>query len=117
MQKFRVAGAFLVSAMLAGGAAFADAPGEFRGAVKLADPLSAPQEVRISGVTWRCAADGCVGAAHRYTTLDSVQRECRQVAAALGPVTAYASRGVRLWRSQITACNRAAAPEVVALRN
>jgi hypothetical protein len=117
MQKFRIAGAFLVSAMLAGGAALADAPGEYRGALKLADPRSAPREARISGVTWRCAGDGCIGAAHRYTTLDSVQRECRQVAARLGPVTAYASRGVRLWRSQVAACNRAAAPVTVALRD
>lgn len=117
MQKFQIAGTFLVSAMLAGGAALADAPGEFRGAVKLANPLSAPQEARISGVVWRCAADGCIGAAHRYTTLDSVQRECREVAATLGPVTAYASRGVRLWPSQVAACNRAAAPAVVAVRN
>jgi hypothetical protein len=117
MQKFRIAGAFLASAVLATGAARADAPGEFRGAVKLAHPPSAPQEARISGVMWRCAADGCVGTAHRYTTLDSVQRECRQVAAALGPVTAYASRGVRLWRSQVAACNRTAAPGIIAVRD
>jgi hypothetical protein len=107
MQKFRIAVAFLASSFMAG-TALADAPGPFRGAVKLAAPVTAPAEARIVGVTWRCAADGCVGAASRYTTIDSVQRECRQVAAVLGSVTAYASRGVRLSRSELAACNRAA---------
>jgi len=107
MQKFRISGAFFAAALMAGGASWAQAPGEFRGAVKLADPLSAPSEALISGVVWRCAADGCVGLASRYTTLDSVQRECRAVVSVLGPATAYASRGVRLSSSELSACNRA----------
>jgi hypothetical protein len=110
MQKFRISGAFFTAALLAAGASWAEAPGQFRGAVKLADPSAAPAEARIVGVDWRCAADGCVGEASRYTTIDSVARECRQVAAVLGSVTAYASRGVRLSRSDLAACNRAAAP-------
>jgi hypothetical protein len=118
MQKFRISGAFFVAALLAAGASWAEAPGQFRGAVKLADPISAPAEARISGVVWRCAADGCVGEASRYTTLDSVQRECSQVAAVLGQVTAYASRGVRLSSSEIAACNRAAVDlQVLAAQN
>jgi hypothetical protein len=110
MQKFRISGAFFTAALLAAGASWAEAPGQFRGAVKLADPSAAPAEARIVGVDWRCAADGCVGEASRYTTIDSVARECRQVAAVLGSVTAYASRGVRLSPSEIAACNHAAAP-------
>jgi hypothetical protein len=117
MQKFRIAVAFLASSLMAG-TALADAPGLYRGAVKLADPIFAPPQARIVGVDWRCAADGCVGLASRYTTIESVSRECRQVAAVLGPVTAYASRGVRLSPSELAACNRAAAaPQVVASQN
>jgi hypothetical protein len=113
MQKFRISGMIFAAALLAAGsagAAGADAPGRFVGAVRLADPAAAPAQARIVGVTWRCAADGCIGAADRYTTIDSVSRECREVAAVLGSVTAYASRGVRLSRSELAACNRAAAP-------
>jgi hypothetical protein len=118
MQKFRISGAFFATALLAAGASWAEAPGQFRGALKLVDPTAAPAEARISGVVWRCAAEGCVGEASRYTTIDSVQRECSQVAAVLGSVTAYASRGVRLSRSEIAACNHGAAdPQVVTAQN
>lgn len=111
MQKFRISTILFAAAALYGGPSLADAPGRFQGAVKLSDPLAAPPQAQIVGVTWRCAADGCVGEADRYTTLDSVQRECRRVAAVLGSVTAYASRGVRLSRSELSACNRAAVPK------
>jgi len=107
MQKFLVSS--VLAGLLASGSAAAAAPGEFRGAARLVTPVSAPAEAVISGVAWRCAADGCVGLAQRYNTLESVGRECRQVAARFGPVSAYASRGQRLGRSGLAACNRAAA--------
>lgn len=110
MQKFRISGAIAAAiTVFASGTALAHAPGEFRGAVKLADPSRAPAQAVIAGVTWRCGADGCLGLASRYNTLDSLQRECRQVVAVVGPATAYASRGQRLGRAGLAACNRAAA--------
>jgi hypothetical protein len=109
MQKFRISGAVAAMAMVWGGAAWAQAPGEFRAAVKLAEPAKAPAEAVVAGVTWRCGTEGCIGLASRYNTLDSVLRECRQVVAVVGRATAYASRGERLGRAGLAACNRAAA--------
>jgi hypothetical protein len=115
MQKFRISGAIAVCAATLGGSAWAQVPGDFRAAARLADPAKAPAEAMIAGVSWRCTAQGCVGLAARYNTLDSVQRECRKVVAVLGPVTAYASRGQRLGRSSLSACNRAARPAHLAV--
>jgi hypothetical protein len=64
----------------------------------------------LSGVAWRCEADGCLGLARRYNTLDSRRRQCREVARRFGPVSAYVSGGQRLGRAGLAACNAAAAP-------
>ena len=109
MQKLMLSGVIAAFSAMLGGTALAQGTGEFRAAIKLAEPSRAPAEAVISGVPWRCGAAGCVGLASRYNTLDSVQRECRKVVAVFGPATAYASRGQRLGRSGLTACNRAAA--------
>jgi hypothetical protein len=106
MQKLLVCGAF--AAVLAGGSAWAAAPGDFKGAARLADPVSQTTVAVVSGVPWRCAGDACVGLARRYNTLDSVQRECRRFVAAVGPVSAYASRGERLGPNALVDCNAAA---------
>lgn len=107
MHKLTIAAAAAWTA-LAASTAFAASPGDFRGAARLVTPVSAPVEARVAGVSWRCAADGCVGLARRYNTLDTPVRECRRVAARFGPVSAYASRGERLSRAGLVFCNRAA---------
>ena len=108
MQKFTISGAIAALAVVAAGSAWAETPGAFRAGAKLASPVPASTVAVVEGVVWRCQADACLGLADRYNTLDSVQRECRRVAAVVGPVTAYASRGQRLGRANLAACNRAA---------
>ena len=118
MQKFmrRSAIAGLTAAVTITGAAMAAQPGDFMGAARLAAPLSAPVAAKLAGVQWRCADTGCLGSAQRYNTLDSLVRQCRQVAARFGPVSAYASRGQRLSRTGLIHCNRAAAADVREMR-
>ncbi len=118
MQKFmrRSAIAGLTAAVTMTGAAWAGQPGEFLGAARLSAPLSAPVAAKLAGVQWRCADTGCLGVAQRYNTLDSLVRQCRQVATRFGPVQAYASRGQRLSRAGLIHCNRAAAADIRDLR-
>jgi|KBSSwiStaDraftv2_1062776.scaffolds.fasta_scaffold19948_7 hypothetical protein len=106
MQKIWI-GAFALAASVAG-SALAESPGEFRGGARLVTAVSTPLEARVAGVDWRCEADACLGQARRYNTLDSVRRECGRFVAAVGPVSAYASRGERLGRNALADCNASA---------
>jgi hypothetical protein len=103
MQNFRML-AIAAAAVFASGTAFA-APSAFSGQATLAKPASAPVDATVSGVAWHCEADKCVGAAERYSSLDNPVKECRKVAEAVGPLTAYASRGRALSKGSLTACN------------
>ncbi len=109
MRSFLIAAAFTFTAF---GAAHAGQPGEFLGAARLVNPVASPIESKVACVNWRCADTGCIGVAHRYNTLDSLLRECRQVAVRFGPMKAYASRGQRLSRAGVIICNRAAAADL-----
>jgi hypothetical protein len=83
----------------------------FTGEAKLAKPVAAPSEVQVDGVTWRCEGDKCQGRADRRSTLDSQIKECRKVAAALGELTAYTSRGREMTKGSVETCNRLATSE------
>ena len=107
MQNLPSIGALAALAALA---AFpcAARPGDFVGAARLVRPVTTPLTMQVGGVNWRCADQACLGAAKRFNTLDSLLRECRRFTAAVGPVSAYASRGERLSRLAIADCNAAA---------
>ena len=64
----------------------------------------------VDGVTWHCEGDKCVGKAERRNSLDSYMKECRKVAASLGKLTRFYSRGREMNRSDLENCNRAAVP-------
>lgn len=108
MQSFRMLGAIAAGAVFVSGAAFAQSAA-FRGDATLAKPLAAPVETTVNGVAWRCEADKCVGQADRYASLDTPMKECRKVAAAVGPFTAYAARGRVMTKGALGACNAALA--------
>ena len=78
----------------------------FRGEAKLAAPVTATVTTTVNGVDWTCTGDTCLGAAPRVTSLDGFMRECRKVATALGPLTAYASRGRVMSRQSVESCNK-----------
>jgi len=78
----------------------------FYGEAVLATPVSAPKETTLDGVTWRCEQDKCIGTADLWSTLDSHMRECRKVAAALGTLMSYQSRGRSMSSRNVSSCNR-----------
>lgn len=108
MQTLKISALTAALALMASGA-FAAAPGPFKGEATLAAPVSAPTEAVISGVTWKCDGDKCVGAAERYSSLDNPVRECKKVVAQVGPLSAYTTRGRELTPGNLKACNLAAA--------
>jgi hypothetical protein len=108
MQSLKIFGAAAAFAVIASSSAFA-APGAFRAEATLAAPVSAPSEAVISGVTWKCEGDKCVGAAERYSSLDNPVRECRKVAAVVGPLAGYTTRGRVMTKGNVNACNSVAA--------
>ena len=62
----------------------------------------------VGGVQWRCEGDKCVGKADRHSSLDSYMKECRKVAAGLGKLTRFYSRGREMSQRDLDNCNRAA---------
>ena len=106
---FAVAGVPVVAAMgglLIAGNAFA-AVGPFHAEAKLAGP-AATATATIADASWSCQGDTCVGQAERRGSLDSPVRECKKVAAVLGPVVAYTTQGLKLQDGDIKACNTTA---------
>lgn len=81
-----------------------------RAQATLAAPAASPGVVEIDGVQWRCEGAACAGAGERRAGLDSLMKECRKVAAALGPLASYESRGREMSAGNLKACNRAAGP-------
>src|SRR5689334_18643989 len=109
MQSFRLLSAIAASAALASGAAMAAEPASFSGKATLASPAAPAKEVRISGVAWKCDGADCTGSAERYSSLNSRMKECKNVAAALGPLAAYTARGIAMSKGDLSVCNKAAA--------
>lgn len=114
MQSSKRLGAIAVAAFVSGlalsGAAHAQPPGlgEFNGQATLAAAGQAPESATIAGVDWRCEGDQCFGRAARRSAVDGLVKECKRVAAVIGPVASYKSRGRELTSGQLRACNRGA---------
>ena len=87
----------------------ASAADAYRAEATLATPVQAATEKDVDGVTWRCEADKCFGKAERRASLDSYMKECRKVAAGLGKLTRFYSRGREMHGSDLKSCNSAAA--------
>jgi hypothetical protein len=104
MQKFFAA----TAATLVCGLAFASGPQYFRGEAKLAAAVAAAKDVTVDGVNWHCEGDTCVGEAKNRSTLDSQMKECRKVAAELGTLASYRSRGRDMSSGSVEQCNKAA---------
>jgi hypothetical protein len=107
MQSLKISAVAAAFALMASGA-FA-APAAFKAEATLATPVSAPVEAVISGVTWKCDGDRCVGEAERHSSLDNPVRECKKVAAQVGPLAGYVTRGRELTGGGLKACNSVAA--------
>jgi hypothetical protein len=89
--------------------AAAAANGPYRAEATLATPVQSATEKDIDGVTWRCEGDKCFGKAEKRASLDSYMKECRKVAAGLGKLTRFYSRGREMYGSDLKNCNNNAA--------
>jgi len=107
-SSWRVCAAAAVMAAFAGGTALAGPSAPYRGEATLAAGATASRTETIAGATWTCDGAACVGVAPRKANLDAPVRECKKVAAVLGPVTAYRSGARELSESQLRACNKGA---------
>jgi hypothetical protein len=85
------------------------AAGPYQAEATLATAVAAPSDKDVDGVGWHCEGDKCVGKAERRNSLDSPMKECRKVAAALGKLTRFSSRGREMSARDLENCNRAAA--------
>jgi hypothetical protein len=90
------------------GAAVAAGGGAYRAQASLAQAVQTATDKDVDGVSWHCEGDQCVGKAERRSSLDSYMKECRKVAAALGKLTAFSSRGRQMSKGDLASCNRAA---------
>lgn len=81
---------------------------DYQAAVALERALPATTDTEIDGVNWRCTGDKCVGTPVGRKAPGSRMDECRKVAAALGRVASFASRGKELTKRDLDACNRSA---------
>jgi hypothetical protein len=86
----------------------ASAAGPYQAEATLATAVQSATDKNVDGVTWRCEGDKCVGKAERRDSLDSYMKECRKVAAALGKLTRFYSRGREMSARDLNNCNRAA---------
>ena len=87
----------------------AAAEGSYHAQATLATAVQSPTEKQVDDVTWRCEGDRCTGTADRHSSLDSYMKECRKVAAGLGKLTRFYSRGREMSASDLKNCNRDAA--------
>src|SRR5258706_873188 len=98
--------------LMIAGSAYA-AVGPFHAEAKLASPPAASGAATIADANWRCDGDACVGEAVRRTSLDNPVRECKKVAAVLGPLAAYTTQGLKLEGGDLKVCNTAAAKSTI----
>jgi hypothetical protein len=91
------------------GAAAAAGSGAYQAEASLVQAVQTATDKDVDGVNWHCDGDKCVGKAERRSSLDSYMKECRKVAAALGKLTAFSSRGRQMSKVDLAICNRAAA--------
>ena len=98
----------LGTSALAPAASAASSAGPYYAEATLATAAPAATDKDVSGVKWSCTGDKCVGKADRYSSLDSYMKECRKVAAGLGKLTRFYSRGREMSARDLDNCNRAA---------
>ena len=98
----------LAVSALAPAASAASSAGAYYAEASLATAAPAATDREVDGVKWTCEGDKCVGKAERRSSLDSYMKECRKVAANLGKLTRFFSRGREMSARDLDNCNRAA---------
>lgn len=81
---------------------------DYEAAASLERAVPATTDTEIDGVNWRCSGDKCVGTPVGRKSPGSGMAECRKMAAALGRVASFSSRGKELSKRDLDSCNRSA---------
>jgi hypothetical protein len=109
MRKAAAALGVFVGSFAAG--AFGPAPAraaEYQAEALLQRALPAATDTEIDGINWRCSGDRCVGTPVGRKSPGSRMDECRKVAAALGKLSSFSSRGRELSKRDLDSCNKVA---------
>jgi hypothetical protein len=81
---------------------------DYQAVASLERAQPATTDTEIDGVNWRCTGDKCVATPVGRKSPGSGIAECRKMAAALGRVASFSSRGRELSKKDLDACNRSA---------
>jgi hypothetical protein len=81
---------------------------DYQAAASLERALPASTDTEIDGINWRCTGDKCIGTPVGRRPSGSRMDECRKVAAALGRLSSFATRGKELSKRDLDNCNRGA---------
>ena len=105
MRKAAALGLFALSALGSADIRAAD----YQAAAALERALPGTTDTEIDGINWHCAADKCVAKlVGRKSVTVSRMEECRKVAAAIGRLASFSSRGKELTKRDLDNCNRSA---------
>lgn len=108
MQKFQCLTAAIGLTALSISPAHAMGSGRFKGEALLAEPTATVVEAKVAGVKWTCVDRVCIGVGPAYSGLDDLQKECGKLAAAVGPLAGFKSRGRIVVGDKLEICNRLA---------
>ena len=81
---------------------------DYQALASLERAVPATTDTEIDGVNWRCTGAKCVATPVGGKSPGSGMTECRKMAAALGRVASFSSRGKELSKRDLDACNRSA---------
>jgi hypothetical protein len=82
---------------------------DYQALASLERAVPATTDTEIDGVNWRCSGDKCVATpVGGAKSPGSGIAECRKMAAALGRVASFSSRGKELSKRDLDNCNRSA---------
>jgi hypothetical protein len=105
MRKAAALGLFALSALGSTEIRAAD----YQAAASLERALPGATDTEIDGVKWHCTGEKCVGTmVGRRSVVGSRMDECRKVAAVIGRLASFSSRGRELTKRDLDTCNRSA---------
>lgn len=81
---------------------------DYQAEALLTRALPAATDTEIDGVNWRCTGDKCVGTPVGRKSPGSRMEECKKLAATLGKLSSFSSRGKELTKRDLDNCNRGA---------
>jgi hypothetical protein len=82
---------------------------DYHAAASLERALPGATDTEIDGIKWHCSGEKCVGTmVGRRSVAGSRMDECRKVAAVIGRLASFSSRGKELTKRDLDTCNRSA---------